>query len=63
MERKQLNTPVNGQILDNFRNACNSYNLKMNVVIESFMKDFSEGDYDILLSRDSGIKLIKKVEK
>ena len=58
--KKQLNTPVDGDILDNFRNACNDYNLKMNVVIEAFMKDFSNGGYDILLSRDAGIKLIKK---
>lgn len=60
MARKQLNTPIDGETLDNFRNACNDYNIKMNMVIESFMKDFSNGNYDILLSRDSGIKLIKK---
>lgn len=60
MDKKQLNTPIQSNILDNFRTACNDYNLKMNVVLEVLMKDFSNGNYDILIDRKEGIKVVKK---
>lgn len=58
--KKQLNTTVNGVILDNFKKACDDYNLKMNTVLEALLQDFSTGDYDIIISRNDGIKLSRK---
>ena len=40
LEKKQLNTPINSLILDDFRKACDQYNLKMNVVLEALMNEF-----------------------
>lgn len=60
MDKKQLNTPIRSNVLDNFRTACNDYNLKMNVVLEVLMEDFSNGNYNILIDRKEGIKVVKK---
>lgn len=60
MDKKQLNTPIQSDILDNFRTTCNDYNLKMNVVLEALMLDFSNGNYNILIDRAEGIKVVKK---
>lgn len=60
MDKKQLNTPIQSDILDSFRIACNEYNLKMNVVLESLMNDFSNGNYNILIDRKEGMKIVRK---
>lgn len=60
MDKKQLNTPIRADILDNFRTTCNDYNLKMNVVLEALMEDFSNGNYNIVIDRTEGIKVVKK---
>lgn len=60
MDKKQLNTPIQSDILDNFRTTCNDYNLKMNVVLEALMEDFSNGNYNIVIDRKEGIKVVKK---
>lgn len=60
VDKKQLNTPIQADILDNFRNACKDYNLNMNNVLEALLQDFASGNYDILISRTDGIKVVKK---
>lgn len=59
-EKKQLNTPIQADILDNFRIACNEYNLKMNTVLEALLQDFNNNNYDIIINRTNGIKVVKK---
>lgn len=59
-DKKQLNTPITADLLDQFRDACNDYNLKMNAVIEALLSDFVNGDYDIIINRKDGIKITKK---
>lgn len=60
IERKQLNTPIQADILDNFKTTCNEYNLKMNTVLEALLQDFNNGNYDIVITRKDGIKVVKK---
>ena len=40
--RKQYTTSIDTNISDNFKKTCEDYNVKMNVVLEAFMKQFSE---------------------
>lgn len=54
--RKQFATSIDTDISDNFKKTCDDYDLKMNVVIEAFMKQFSEHEFKIEFSK-SGIKL------
>lgn len=59
MNKKQINTPINSEILDGFRVACAEYGLKMNAVLEALLQDFNNGNYDVVINRDHGIKVIK----
>ena len=54
--RKQYTTSIDTDISDNFKKTCEDYNVKMNVVLEAFMKQFSEQQFKIEISK-SGIKL------
>lgn len=54
--RKQFATSIDTDISDNFKKTCDSYNLKMNVVLEAFMQQFSEQQFKVEFSK-SGIKL------
>lgn len=40
--RKQFATSIDTDISDSFKKTCDNYDLKMNVVLEAFMKQFSE---------------------
>ncbi|WP_342759441.1 hypothetical protein [Kineothrix sedimenti] len=54
--RKQFATSIDTDISDSFRSACEKYDLKMNVVLEAFMKQFSEQQFKVEIGK-SGIKL------
>ena len=58
--RKQFATSLDTDITENFRQSCEAYGLKMNLVLECLMKDFSNGNYTIELKKDG--MSIKKVE-
>lgn len=50
--RKNFATSIDTDISDEFKKTCEEYGIKMNLVIEALMKDFSKGNYSI--------KLVKK---
>jgi hypothetical protein len=54
--RKQFATSIDTDISDNFKKTCDNYNVKMNVVLEAFMKQFSEQEFKIEIGK-AGIKL------
>ena len=54
--RKQFATSIDTEISDRFKKTCDSYNLKMNVVLEAFMQQFSEQEFKVEIGK-SGIKL------
>ena len=60
MARKQFATSIDTKIADAFRNKCDGMGVKMNVVLEAFMKQFSDDEFVIEIS-SSGIKL--KIEE
>lgn len=59
--KKNFATSIDSEISDNFRKTCDEYGLKMNIVLEALMQDFSSGNYSINVSK-SGIT-IKKEDK
>ncbi len=59
--RKNFATSIDTEISDTFKKACDEYGLKMNIVLEALMQDFSSGNYSINVSK-SGIS-IKKEDK
>ncbi len=54
--RKAFTTSIDLDISDNFKKVCEDYDLKMNVVLEAFMKQFTNHDFKIEFGK-SGIKL------
>lgn len=47
--RKNFATSIDTDISDEFKKTCEEYGIKMNLVIEALMKDFSKGNYSIKL--------------
>ena len=58
--RKPFTTSIDTDISDSFKKTCDSYDLKMNVVLEAFMKQFSEQQFKVEFSKykakDWGLK-------
>lgn len=54
--RKQFATSIDTQIADNFRESCEVRGVKMNVVLEAFMNQFSKNEFSLKIS-SSGIQL------
>lgn len=50
--RKNFATSIDTDISDRFKKTCDNYGLKMNVVLEALMKDFSDGNYTIKLKKN-----------
>lgn len=59
--RKNFATSIDSDISDDFKKTCDEYGLKMNIVLEALMQDFSTGNYSINVTK-SGIS-IKKEDK
>lgn len=59
--KKNFATSIDSEISDRFKKSCDEYGLKMNIVLEALMQDFSSGNYSINVSK-SGIS-IKKEDK
>ena len=60
MTRKSFATSIDEKTQDDFKNTCNEYGVKMNVVLEAFMQQFNNEDFKIEISK-SGVKL--KIEE
>lgn len=59
-ERKQFATSIDTIIADNFRKSCDNRGVKMNVILEAFMNQFSQNEFKLEISK-TGIKL--KIEE
>ena len=48
-----LNTTIDEDVLNNFRNYCKIRGIQMNTVIEAFMRQFTLGEVVIKLGKDN----------
>lgn len=55
-ERKQLSTPINSILFDEFKTACDKDGLKLNTVIEAMMIAYIDG-YIKLVNTREGIRV------
>ena len=51
-ERAMLNTTINKNVLDSFRSYCKRINCPMNMVLETFMEQFAEGQFTFKLNKN-----------
>ena len=54
--RKNLNTPIDIELFNQFKSECAKYGLTMNVIIECLMQDFCNNYYAITLTKN-GVSL------
>lgn len=50
--RAMLNTTINEDVLNGFREYCKGINCPMNMVLETFMEQFSNGQFTFKLSKN-----------
>lgn len=51
-KRAMLNTTINENILSDFREYCKGINCPMNTVLETFMEQFSKGQFTFRLAKN-----------
>ena len=51
-KRLMLNTTISKEVLDEFRNYCKEIGCPMNIVLETFMRQFCNGDFYFKLGKD-----------
>ena len=56
MVRKPFTTSIDSDISGNFKTACEERGIKMNVVLEAFMKQFTHNEFAVKISK-KGIRL------
>lgn len=50
-KRTVLNTTMNEEVLNDFREYCKTINLPMNTVLETFMRQFAQGQFELKLAK------------
>ena len=50
--RAMLNTTISEDVLNSFRDYCKGINCPMNMVLETFMEQFSNGQFTFKLSKN-----------
>jgi antitoxin component of RelBE/YafQ-DinJ toxin-antitoxin module len=50
-KRAMLNTTINADVLNNFREYCKTINCPMNTVLETFMTQFANGQFTFQLGK------------
>lgn len=51
-KRAMLNTTINEDILNNFRDYCKQIGCPMNMMLETFMTQFAEGQFSFKLVKN-----------
>ena len=51
-KRAMLNTTINEDVLNNFREYCKEINCPMNMILEIFMNQFAEGQFSLKLGKN-----------
>lgn len=51
-KRAMLNTTIDKDVLNHFRDYCKHINCPMNMVLETFMKQFAEGQFSFRLGKN-----------
>lgn len=62
IKKESLNTTIDGLILNSFKAACKKTGIPMNVIIETFMKQFIEGEFRLKFgnSNDMSVEISEK---
>ena len=56
-ERGVFNTTIDIEILDNFKNYCKQIGMPMNMIVETFMDQFVNGDFILKIAKGNKVKV------
>lgn len=56
-KRAILNTTINEEVLSNFKETCNEAGINMNTVIETFMKQFVNGEFTLKFGKSNNLNV------
>lgn len=56
--KRPFNTPINVELLNNFKQTCKELEIPMNTVVEVFMRDFNNGRFVMCTERDDNTNKI-----
>ena len=51
-DRAMLNTTISQDVMDDFRSYCKDMNCPMNMILETFMKQFANGEFIMKLGKN-----------
>ena len=51
MSRKQFATSIDTDVANRFRNSCDKRGIKMNVVLEAFMNQFADDEFQVKITK------------
>lgn len=53
IKKAMFNTTITEEVLDEFREYCKVVNCPMNMAVETFMKQFSKGEFSFKLTKNN----------
>lgn len=61
-KKEPLNTTIDGVVLNNFKAACKKSGIPMNVIIETFMNQFTNGEFRLKFgyANDMSVEISKQ---
>lgn len=57
IERGVLNTTIDKDVLDEFKAYCKAAGMPMNTVLESFMKQFTYGEFILKIGKNNRLDI------
>ena len=61
-KRSPFNTTINVDIQKQFREYCDEIGMPLNIVLESFMKQFSNGEFELKFGKANSLLMDLKEE-
>lgn len=52
-EKAILNTSISSNTLEDFRERCKEFGVPMNTILESFMRQFADGEFVLKLGKSA----------
>ena len=63
MAIKNVNISLEEEVFEEFKDCCkNSYGLPLSIITEGLMKDFCDGEYDVIINK-KGVSLRRHEDK
>lgn len=56
-KRAMLNTTIREDILADFKNVCKESGINMNIILETFMKQFADGEFTLKFGKSNSLNV------